>query len=258
MKNQFTTKNQSVDKVFTIIEYMSDMRTPLKLLELSKGIGFPSSTTLRLLTSLMDRGYVYQDQETLKYSLTLKFCRIGDSVKSSLNITEIVHSYLLDISNKTGQTAYFAIEQDMMLVYLDTIKGNGFQTITTKRIGHVAPLHAAGIGKLLLLNYSESQLMKLIHSKGLPRFTDNTLCTYESLKIELEKISKQGYAMDDQECEEGIRCIAVPIKDYSGTIIGGISISGSTDQILPEKYESFLDILISASEAISEKLGYKI
>ena len=64
--------------------------------------------------------------------------------------------------------------------------------------------------------------------------------------------------MDDQECEEGIRCIAVPIKDYSGTIIGGISISGSTDQILPEKYESFLDILISASEAISEKLGYKI
>ena len=110
MKNQFTTKNQSVDKVFTIIEYMSDMRTPLKLLELSKGIGFPSSTTLRLLTSLMDRGYVYQDQETLKYSLTLKFCRIGDSVKSSLNITEIVHSYLLDISNKTGQTAYFAIE----------------------------------------------------------------------------------------------------------------------------------------------------
>ena len=180
---------------------------------------------------------------------------MGDFVK---NVEKMYPDSLFVITGDHSERFDFAIEQDMMLVYLDTIKGNGFQTITTKRIGHVAPLHAAGIGKLLLLNYSESQLMKLIHSKGLPRFTDNTLCTYESLKMELEKISKQGYAMDDQECEEGIRCIAVPIKDYSGTIIGGISISGSTDQILPEKYESFLDILISASEAISEKLGYKI
>lgn len=256
MQNQFTTKNQSVDKALIIIEYMAEMRAPMKLLDISKGVGFPSSTILRLLTSLMDRGYVYQDKETLKYSLTLKFCKIGNSVKSSLNVTEIVHSYLLDISNQSGETAYFAIEQDMTLVYLDAIGGSNLQNTNLKRIGHVAPLHAAGIGKLLLLNYDEDQLMKFIHAKGLPRFTENTICTYEELKTELEKVRKQGYAIDNQECDEGIRCIAMPIRNYTGNTIGGISISGPTNRILPEFYEKFLEILRPVSLEISRNLGY--
>lgn len=257
MQNQFTTKNQSVDKVLNVIEYMAAMRTPLKLLEIAKGIDYPASTVSRLLTSLMDRGYVYQNRETLKYSLTLKFCHIGDSVKSGINLTEIVHPYLLEISNHSGETAYFAIEQDMMLVYLDAIGGSNLQNTSLQRIGNIAPLHSAGIGKLLLLNYDYNMLNKLIELKGLTKFTSNTFCSYETLKSELDKIREQGYAIDNQECDEGIRCVAMPIRDYSGKVIGGISISGPADRIVPERYDEYLDILAPAAHEISERLGYE-
>ncbi len=258
MQSKFTQKNQSVDKVLKIVEYMAEVRTPMKLQEISKGIGFPASTILRLLTSLIDMGYVYQDKETLKYSLTLKFCRIGDSVKSSLNVTEIVHPYLLDISNRLGEVVYFAIEQDMMLVYLDAIGGINMQNSNLRRIGRIAPLYATSIGKLLLLNYDDNMLMKMINTKGLDKFTENTIDSFDALKEELEKVREAGYAIDDQECEEGIRCISMPIRDYTGGIIGGISISGSTNRILPERYGEYLEILSPVCEEISRKLGYMV
>ena len=256
MQSKFTQKNQSVDKVLKIIEYMSEMRMPMKLQDISKGIGFPPSTILRLLTSLIDMGYVYQDVETLKYSLTLKFCRIGDSVKSSLNVSEIVHPYLLNISNQSGETTYFAIEQDMTLVYLDAIAGFNTQNSKLQRIGKVAPLHATGIGKLLLLNYDDNKLKKMVNTIGLSKYTEHTISSYEALKRELEKIQMQGYAIDNEECEEGVRCISMPIRDYTGNIFGGISISGSVDRIVPERFEELLGILGTVSRDISEKLGY--
>lgn len=256
MQSKFTQKNQSVDKALKIIEYMAEIRTPMKLQELSQKIGFPPSTILRLLTSLIDMGYVYQDKETLKYSLTLKFCKIGDSVKSSLNVTEMVHPYLLDISNQSGEVTYFAIEQGMMLVYLDAIGGINMQNYNLRRIGRVAPLHATSIGKLLLLNYDDNKLEKLISTKGLTKYTENTCDTYEALKVELEQIRKQGYALDNQECEEGIRCISMPVRDYTGRVLGGISISGSINRIVPERYDELLQILEPVCKIISQKLGY--
>ena len=86
MQSKFTQKNQSVDKVLKIIEYMAEIRTPMKLQELSQRIGFPPSTILRLLTSLIDMGYVYQDKETLKYSLTLTRCLNYRLLKPQKNI----------------------------------------------------------------------------------------------------------------------------------------------------------------------------
>lgn len=256
MQSKFTQKNQSVDKVFQIIEYMAEIRMPLKLQEISKGVQFPASTVLRLITSLVELGYIYQDPETLKYGLTMKFCKIGDSVKSSFNISEIVRPHLIQVSNKSGETAYFAIEQDMMLVYLDVVNGANIPSNNLKRIGRVAPLHSTGIGKLLLLNYDDNDLAKLVREKGLNKLTENTLVTVEELKKEIQAIRGQGYAIDEQECEIGVRCVAVPIRDYTGSVIGGISISGSTNRICPERYDEFLQILKLAGKEISEKLGY--
>ena len=256
MANQFTKKNQSVDKVFTVIEYMAEKRMPLKLLEISAGIDFPASTVSRLLTSLIERGYVYQDRETARYSLTLKFCTIGDSVKSSISLTEIIHPYLLELSNKSKETAYFAQEKDMSLVYMDAVGGTNIHNANIQRIGHIAPLHATGIGKLLLLNYDSSRLNSLIEKKGLPAFTEKTCSSYDQLRKELESIKAAGCAIDDQECDIGIRCVAVPLYDYTGNIVGGISISGPAERIHPERYDELLDMLKPAASRISTRLGY--
>lgn len=256
MQSKFTQKNQSVEKVFQIIEYMAEMRVPLKLQEISKGVGFPSSTALRLMTSLIGYGYIYQDEETLKYDLTIKFCKIGDAVKSTMNITKIIHPYMREISNQTGENVFFAIDQDMSLVYLDVVTGSHSQNQVFQRIGKVAPLHATGIGKILLTDYEESKLLKFIEQKGLAEFTENTLTDIESLKAELEIIRENGYALDNQECELGICCISVPIYDYTGLVIGGISISGPITRINEDRFEEFLAVLHDVASKISNKLGY--
>lgn len=256
MSNQFTTKNQSVEKVLKVIEYMASMRAPVRLLDISNGTGFPSSTVLRLLTSLIDNGYAVRNDDTSKYSLTMKFCQIGDNVRSGLNTGQIVHPYLIDISNRTGHTAYYATLKDDMIVYLDAVGGADFSGRQLKHIGYIAPLHATGIGKLILLDFSDSRLMGLSDNGRFERFTGNTLVTYDDLKKKLDEIQDQGFALDDEECEEGVRCFAVPVRDYTGAVTGGISISGSTDDIVPERYGEYFDILKPAAGEISRRLGY--
>ena len=258
MSNQFTMKNQSVEKMLKVIEYMASMRAPVRLLDISKGTGFPSSTVLRLLTSLIDNGYAMRNDETSKYSLTMKFCRIGDNVRSGLNASQIVHPYLIDISNQTGQTAYYATAKDDMIVYLDAVGGTNLNQRELKHIGYIAPLHATGIGKLILLDYSDRRLMDLETEGKLKRFTGNTLVTYEELKSELAKIQVVGYALDDEECEKGVRCFAVPVRDYTGTIIAGISISGSPEEITESKYREYFKIMKSAAAEISYNFGYSV
>lgn len=255
MQSEFTQKNQSVNKVFKVIEYMMEVRMPLKLQEISENVKFPASTVLRLLTSLIEMGYVYRDEESSKYCLTMKFCKIGDAVKSSVNIVELVRPYLLEISNATGETSYFAIERDMEVVYLDVVNGTDTYGENLKHIGKVAPLHATGLGKLMLLNYDDKMLVHLEKEKGFEKLTQNTLTTIEDLKKELEIIRNQGYAVDEQECEVGVRCVSVPIFDYTGCVIGGISVSGPTNKITVDRIEEFLSVLKPAGKEISKRFG---
>lgn len=256
MKEKLTKNNQSVGKIFKIIEVMASNNGPMRLQDISKQSGFPSSTVLRLLTSLTELGYAYQNNETSKYFLSLKFSKIGDNILSQFNIRELIYPYLVDLSEKFEESVFLGIEQEMQLVYADSVIRTNKKTHTLERIGKSAPLHSAGIGKLLLLNYTDNQLAKLISEKGLKRFTDKTICDLEQLKQALSSIKEKGYSLDDEECEMGIRCVAAPIYDYSGSIIAGISISGTTSAICGDKMNSIIETITATAEIISSKLGY--
>lgn len=256
MKEKLTKKNQSVDKMFQIIEVMSENKGAMRLQDISKAVQYPASTTLRMITSLIELGYAYQDMETLKYSLSLKFCQIGELVRSQFSIREVIRPYLVELSERCQESCCFAIEQDMMVVYLDAVEGPDKILRTLQRIGKSAPMHSTGIGKLMLLNYNDLHLSNLIQQKGLMKLTDKTLTDIDSLRIELDKIKKQGYAFDNEECEIGARCVAAPIMDYTGKIIAGISVSGPTSRITWDKIEIILEIITDISRRISKKLGY--
>jgi IclR family KDG regulon transcriptional repressor len=117
-------------------------------------------------------------------------------------------------------------------------------------------MHSTGVGKLLLLNYTPAQLEEFVRKKGLEMLTQNTITTYGDLLEELKTVREQGYAMDNEECEDGARCIAAPIKDYTGKIIAGISISGPINRITLKRIKPLKDILLEISSKISEKFGY--
>ncbi len=192
--------NQSVEKVLQIIETMAQSREPLRLQDISMKVKMPSSTTLRLINTLMNCGYANQDPNTLRYTLSLKFMEIGSLVSSQLNIRDIAHPYLVELSKKCKESVCLAIEQNMEVVYIDVIDGPDGMLKITQRIGKIAPIHSTGVGKLMLLNYDSSQIEHMIKTKGMAALTPNTITTKQGLLNELKKIRNQGYALDNEEC----------------------------------------------------------
>ena len=143
------------------------------------------------------------------------------------------------------------------MVYIEVVPGPDQMIRTMQRIGNLAPMHCTGVGKLLLLNHKESYIDKMIEKKGLQKFTDNTITTKRALLKELETVKKQGYAFDNEECEIGARCISLPVRDFSGKVVAGISVTGPVfrmDEIINEKNIEYLKQV--ALEA-SRKLGYE-
>jgi DNA-binding IclR family transcriptional regulator len=249
--------NQSIEKTFNIIEIMAEGGEPLRLQDIALKVDMPASTVLRLVNTLVSCGYAYQDSNTLKYSLSLKFMQIGGLVSSQTRIRDIAHPYLLEISKKSKESVCLAIEHDMEVLYLDVIDGPGGMLRITQRIGKIAPLHSTAVGKILMLNYDAKQLNQLIAIKGLTALTPNTITDKESLIKEINKIEMQGYAIDDEECELGARCISAGIKDYSGKYIAGISVSGPTTRMSMEYINTIKNIVIDSAKIISKQLAYK-
>lgn len=257
MGEKLAKNNQSVEKVLQIIETMAQNREPLRLQDIALKVDMPASTTLRFINTLMKCGYAHQDPITLRYSLTLKFMYIGSLVSLQISIRDIVHPYLVELSRKCNESVCLAIEQDMEIVYIDVIDGPDGMLKITQRIGKLAPIHSTGIGKLMLLNYDSRQLNQMIAVKGLKALTPNTITSKEELIKELKKIKAQGFALDNEECELGARCLSVGIKDYTGKYVAGISVSGPTTRMTMDYISNIKNIVIDIADKISEHLGYK-
>lgn len=257
MNEKLAKSNQSVEKVLQIIENMARNREPIRLQDIALKVDMPASTTLRFLNTLVKQGYANQDPITLRYSLTLKFMYIGSLVSSQISIRDIAHPYLVELSKKCNESVCLGIEQDMEIVYIDVIDGPDGMLKITQRIGKLAPIHSTGIGKLLLLNYDMKQLDQMIAIKGLKALTPNTITSKNELLKELETIRVQGYALDDEECELGARCISSGIKDYTGKNVAGISVSGPTTRMTMENIKTIKNVVIEIADKISEQLAYQ-
>ncbi len=257
-EHKLTAPNQSSDKLLTLLEILSVQPEPVRLQELAWQASMNTSTVLRFLMTLEKRGYVVQDGDTGRYSLTFKLCGIADNIKVHTDIRNICLPYMKNVSQYFGETVNFSVEEDRAVVYLEVVQCAWQALCTTQRIGKGAPLHCTGVGKLFLLNYSEEQIMSLYRKKGFRKYTERTLCTVEQIKEQLMEIRERGYALDDEECEIGMRCVAVPIKDYSGKVVAGLSISGPTTRMIWENIEPKMDYLLEVSEEISRRLGARV
>lgn len=248
--------NQSTEKAFAILELLSESFGPMRLRDISSALGLNTSTALRFLNSLQTCGYVAQESSTQRYYLTFKICRVANQMRSHTELQPLARPYLLSLSQKLNETLCLAVEQDMCMVFVDILMRQNQRLMSIQQIGNSSSLHSTGIGKLLLLNYSEEQLDALIARKGLPSYTEHTITTKKALLSELEKVRQQGYAMDNEENELGGRCMACPIRDYTGDIVAGISITGPLSRMTDEALQAYLPSLSDTAVQISEALGY--
>ncbi|AEF80428.1 IclR family transcriptional regulator [Leadbettera azotonutricia] len=248
-------KNQSLRKALQILEGMTKIQTPARLQDIAKSLKMPQSTLLRFLNTFIDFDYMEQDPATSCYYLTLKLADLGLRTQENFPFQSSLTKYVKQAAHTFNESASLCIEKDMQMLYIATEEGPGRMLQTLHRIGHIAPMHATGVGKLHLLNYSEAQLGELEKKRGLQKYTAHTITTLEALKKEITWIRKAGYAFDNEECEVGVKCIAVPVKNFQNQVVAGISVSAPITRLDKEKTEAIVRFLKEISLKASREMG---
>lgn len=257
MEEKGTPINQSAEKLLIIIEYLAKMKTPQRLLDMSRELKINTSTLLRFLMTLQKHGYITQDEYSSRYSLTYKLCTLASRISANVDIRDMCIPTMHRISQAFGEAVSLAIEQDRKVVYIEIVDGPDLMLRTTQRIGNVAPMYCTGIGKLFLLNLTEAELTDYVAEEKMTKFTSKTITDRARLAKELEKVRKNGYAYDNEECEIGARCVACPILDMNGRVIAGISVTGPTMRMTDEHIQPKLPMFQEAILDISRKMGYQ-
>lgn len=249
--------NLSSDKLLRIIEYMSACRLPVRLKDISDNLGISQPTVVRYLRTMCDQGYAYHDDHTGCYAMTWKICRLSSSLESNLVLRSMAGSLLSDFANTNNIGVLLAVERDSMLTYLDLVGAPHGSVDTMLRIGKDAPMHSTGSGKILLSAMSPHRVRQLLDQVGLARLTPYTITNREAFLRELEQVREQGYALDNEECELGHRCVSVPLYDYTGTVAAAISAFDSTERLTDQAIsDRILPALQDLAKKISFRMGY--
>lgn len=217
----------SVDHAIRLVELMANSAHALGVSQMAQSLGLPRATVYRLLRTLAQREWVNQDDKTYRLSLRLAGLFHGAGAGSQA-LAERLTPLLHQLVNETGETAHFAALDGDRVVYLAKVD-SPHPIRMFSQIGWRGPLHATGVGKVLLA-WTEERLLSQVCERRLERFTPNTIVGKERLKAELAQIRKQGYALDDEELIDGLTCVAVPVMS-GDEIRGAVSVAGPTARL---------------------------
>jgi len=251
---------QTIERVANIFEVMAQNTQGISLKELSARVSLPKGTTHRLLSSLAYFGYVRQVSESKNYQLGFKLVDLGNRLLNQLNVRMQARPFLVGLSKGIKETVHLVVFDQNEALYVDKVESNekisGLQMVS--RVGLRIPAHCSSVGKVFLAHLSDSELDNLIKEKGLTKRTKNTITDPEKLKQHLKVIRQQGYAVDDEENEKGIRCVGAPIFNQRGQVIAAISISGPTVRITQKIIQQTLrKEVIQTALDISREMGYQ-
>ena len=244
-----------LDKTFSILDILLQHGSTMHMTEIAEKLGLYPSTIHRILDTLRHWGYVEQDPKTQKYRLGLKLLELGMAKLHQMDLAREATPYLKELVKQCNETVHLGVLEGGEVLYL--AKEESSQTIRMiSYVGKRAPLHCTALGKVLLTYLSTEERKKILGEKVLPRLTENTITDKRELEKELSKVREQGFALDREENEKDVRCIAAPIRNHQGEVIAAISISSPIFRIDKNAQNNLKEALIEASEKISTRLGY--
>jgi IclR family transcriptional regulator, KDG regulon repressor len=224
--------------------------------EISSRLALHKSTVHRLLAVLERNEYVERHQGNGRYSLGFKLIELGTSASSRLDLCEVARPILDDLMEQTGETAHIGILSQGAVVSI--ADSESYKTLRTpSTVGRRTPAHCSSQGKVLLAEMELPQVQAFVRANGLKPYTRLTIRTMRRLQQELEDVRRNGYAIDDQEFEEGLKCIGAPIRDRSGAVIAGISVAGPAIRLRVERMPALINTVVKAADRISAALGYR-
>lgn len=247
---------KSVGRALDIITIISLKKGGLGVTEIANQIDINKSSVYRILSTLVQYGYVEQDQETGRYKLGYKFLEISSKLLESIDLRDEAHPFLKELENETNEVIHLVVYDQGEVVYIEKLEGNELLRMHSK-VGKRAPMHCTSVGKAILAHLPPTVVSNILDQKGMPVHTKNTITNKEEFMKELIKVKECGYALDLEENEYGITCIAVPIFDHLGTVVAAVSISGSTFRMTDQRLVQLQKRMIGIGEQISIRLGYE-
>ena len=221
---------ETIDAVSTSCSILSTLQEhgPMGVTELATELNLSKSTAHRHIISLRAEKFVVKSGD--KYQLSLRFLAMFEQVIDQLGIFEVIKNTLDELAEETGEVAQFAVEEQEELVYI--YKSEGEQAIrVVSDMGYQGNFHCTGLGKAILSHLPEEKIDKIIERHGLKQKTENTITSRERLNDELAEIRDQGYATDDEEFMEGLKCVAAPVYVNEPELVGGVSVSAPARRI---------------------------
>jgi DNA-binding IclR family transcriptional regulator len=244
-----------LDKSLFILETLLQHSSSMSIMEISKKLKIYPSTIHRILDTLKYRGYVEQNPTDQKYQLGLKVLELGMAKLHQMDLAREASPYLKELVNKCNETVHLGVLEEEVL-YL--AKEESSHTIRMcSYVGKRAPVHCTALGKVLLAYLPEGERKKILGKRELSRLTEKTITDKEELEKELNKVKKQGFALDKGENEKDVRCIAAPIRNYQGKVIAALSISSPAYRTNINQQNHLKEALIEITKKISKRLGYK-
>ncbi|MCH4886986.1 IclR family transcriptional regulator [Acidaminobacter sp. JC074] len=243
---------QSVDRALSILEAIGEGKN--NLLEISKYLGLNKSTVHRLLHTLIYKGYVVQKDDS-KYHLSSMLLNLSQKVVKDLDIIEISKPYLRELNDLSEEVVHLVMFERDEAVYIDKMEAKSNIRMYSY-IGKRIPLYSSAVGKAYLAFSDHDSRQRYLETiDHIEPFTDFTL-SKEGLVSELGDISKRGYAIDMEENELGVICVAAPIYDHRGQILYAISVSTPKFRLDDDKLKAYGQAVVQATNKISQVLGY--
>ncbi|MFJ1213653.1 DNA-binding transcriptional regulator KdgR [Burkholderia pyrrocinia] len=245
----------AVGKVFTILAALGDRRE-IGISELSQQLGMSKTTVHRFLQTLKTLGYVAQEGETDRYRLTIRLFELGSKALESVDLVREADLEMRRIGQLTREAVHLGAFDEDAIIYIHKIDAD-YGLRMQSRIGRRNPLYSTAIGKVLLAWMSPDEARAVLAGIEFRKSTAKTLSSSDAVMSILPHVRQQGYGEDNEEQEDGLMCLAVPVFDRFGRVIAGLSISFPTMRCGADTKAHYIALLTESGRAISERLGYR-
>lgn len=245
---------ESADRVLRLLECFAPHERDVSLGEIAERVGLPKSSVHRLLGTLIAHNFVERNEGTRRYRLGIRLFELGSAAIHERGLHTAAHPVLEGLTASTGETCHLAVLSEGEAVYVYKVDGPS-SIIMSSRVGGRAACHATSIGKVLMAWAAEDLRLKS-RRRPMRAYTHNTITTAEAFDAELARVRDLGYALDLEEFEEGLRCIAAPVRDQSGQVVSALGIAGPRRRLEDDQLERLAKEVVKAADLLSRNLGF--
>jgi len=248
------TRLSSVANAMRLLRAFSDDEFEIGVSDLAKRLGLAKSTVHRLASTLIQERILERSARDGKYRLGLVLFELGSLVRRKMDVAHEARPQLRGLMEATGETVQLAILDHLSVLYINKMESVKAVRMSSS-VGSRAPVHCTSVGKVLLA-YRPPEMVGRVIEAGLKAYTASSITSPEALQAELAAVRNRGYAIDDEEIEVGLRCVAAPIRNHSGEVVAAISVAAPVQRMSKRTMQTCVPTVIAAAEAVSRRLGF--